>query len=221
MTVSQKVVLRGTSDDPDDEIELGPFSQGLIVTHNSIKDVTSGDKVAWYMRRVGWIKSDDDAARTVYRHVFIQTYPSDSPAHPPGGPVRSLMAQVEGRPIEVHLTVAHERRLRLHMEDVDAQERKSASGEQYERGESGAFTDATIRVAIRTAIEHGLEALEGERGVITRHDGAVFPTEETTDPLREALKEIAARPGLAAFWDGKTAIWAIERAREALAEVDS
>ncbi len=178
--VSQKVVLRGTRENPEAELELGPFNQGVALKDDSftvkLVDVASrNQRIAIWQAEIGWRAADRGAFQR-YLTAFIQIYPANSPSHPPGGAVRSLLAQVEGRPIEFHLSVAHERRLRLHMEDVDAQERTSVGGDPYERDDSGAFTDATIAVAIRTAIERGLEALEAERGVVSRHDGAVFPS---------------------------------------------
>jgi len=88
----QKVVLRGTSEDPDAELELGPFSQGLAVTNDgkALTDVASSKLVAtWLICGSGWFGVNAPVGKQgAFRDVFIQTYQSDSPSHDDGLTVR-------------------------------------------------------------------------------------------------------------------------------------
>ncbi len=91
----QKVVLtdpdRTWSDDAPEEVELGPFTQGVLIDEDvdweipCLRDVASG-RVLIYLSTAGHMLVDE-TGETVrsskangadrYRRVFIQTYPTD------------------------------------------------------------------------------------------------------------------------------------------------
>lgn len=89
MTAPQKVVLAGTFEDPDKEVELGPFTQGLVIGRDPrwasqcLIDVASGTVIV-VLTGLGYVQVDEDGRRVEqggpgqYRRAFIQTYPSDA-----------------------------------------------------------------------------------------------------------------------------------------------
>lgn len=77
MMAPQKVVLAGTEEDPDAEVELGPFTQGImydaLITDAFIDLASSEIIVRWRVENAkncgGWIFEG-----VGYDRVFIQTY---------------------------------------------------------------------------------------------------------------------------------------------------
>lgn len=89
MMEPQKVVLAGTFEDPDKEVELGPFTQGLVIgkdpryASQCLIDVASGNVIV-LLTALSYIQVDESGTRVEpgcrgqYCRAFIQTYPSDA-----------------------------------------------------------------------------------------------------------------------------------------------
>lgn len=77
MMARQKVVLAGMDGDDSAELELGPFTQGLVFEQGGelIVDVATGASVAQWIYAEGWQARD---AEEIYDRVFVQTYPEES-----------------------------------------------------------------------------------------------------------------------------------------------
>lgn len=204
--VPQKVVFtepdRIFGDDAPEEVEFGPFLQGVVISSDPLGkwtgpcliDVASGRTIS-ALSDIGHVlvKYTRDGPNLVvsgsgnhadrYNNMFIQTYPTHVPQPPTDKNfVKTMRAMILGRRVDVDLSTSLERRVISYGEEVDANLRSLGDIETLGReggGDRGAFTDESIMYLILGLLEQALEASEAERGVQARLDGVVTPLGES------------------------------------------